>query len=132
MSGNQLPDGIYLGVSWSDTEARPIWAVQDGKYDENFPHRNGSNVPPGAADAWTKIGDLPDLRMAEPDQIGYPVMAGCATTSEPHLTTRRNVGTTSGNWPWACTHRLSAWRDVINPRDLTADEIIEHNLWTAT
>jgi hypothetical protein len=122
-----LPDGIYVHPVRNGNGVRIIDFVVDGRASQVFPSQLGGHLPDDTS-TWTRVADLPDLRMAEPQQIGYPVMATCTNSyKDAHLHIRSTDVT---GWHWDCAESASTWSDLTDPRDLTPDEIAEHNLWT--
>ena len=126
-----LENGIY------DSEREGMVAVRDGRYQMTLVHRPDPSWPllhelPTDTSEWTRVADLPDLRMAQPTQIGYPVMAGCCGRTKPRLHVRivdDEADTRGTQVLWACGQCIDGWADLIDPRDLTPDEIAEHDLW---
>jgi hypothetical protein len=128
-----LPDGIYT------REYKPgefaLAFVKAGRWDGQLPFIGDGGLPIVTNGCtWTRVADLPDLRMAEPQQIGYPVMAACCGGVQPRVHTRiphdAAESSRGAHAVWACEVCLDGWPDLIDPRDLTPDEIAEHNLWT--
>lgn len=88
-------------------------------------------VPESVRERLTTLARVLDVKPAEPQQIGYPVMAGCPDRAEEHLHVRkpRSVLSLDG-WPWECETDSVSWQGLRHPRDLTPDEVTAHNLWT--
>lgn len=56
--------------------------------------------------------------------LGSPLSNG--EVEHLHTLTPHTIATEA----WTCHLTLSSWSDLDHPRDLTADEIAEHDLWT--